>query len=536
MKHRLATLIAIWCAAASSPPSRPMSSAVTMNKLPSIITVTPIGRPVASRLRSIGPARAFEMREQAQRCESLRTPQVDEERDRLRPHHRGRREPEPARAEFRQSADAPRQRVAHRHQHDQAAEAEHHRRQRPMQAVAEIAHAQVQRQRGHAPADAVQERDRARPDFRRDAHRFQRDGTTLRKTNSTHAQHRRQPQRLAEQRARSRRDAPHRRVARPTAGRPSASPSAPSSAARTRPCPRRRPRACACRGGRRSRCRRNRSGRSTDGRGRGARRGLRWCAVPARTGAGGTSQGLDREGRRGDFRAPRTILAARRGSLMGSEMTNNSAAAPQADVPELRRAPARRALPRLRPAREGAGAPLQQHHRRLPGQRLQHRRAGVPHAVAVVRQARLFDAGVLRRPSHPLCQPGAPVRLPEHRDVLRGAVVGRLQRHEGRLQRRRRRGDREGDHRGGGQCAPRRGGQGTREGQARNPGHAGRERGPGRGDGGDQHAGRPPHQDAGGGREGRPRPAAAGRDLGRGRRTTKTSPSTANRGIRSRTR
>ena len=51
MKQRLATLIAIWCAAASSWPRRPISSAVTMNSPPSMATVTPIGRPVRSRSR-----------------------------------------------------------------------------------------------------------------------------------------------------------------------------------------------------------------------------------------------------------------------------------------------------------------------------------------------------------------------------------------------------------------------------------------------------------------------------------------------------
>ena len=45
---------------------------------------------------------------------------------------------------------------------------------------------EVQRQRRHAPADAVQERGRARADFRRDAHRFQRvRRSALRKPNST---------------------------------------------------------------------------------------------------------------------------------------------------------------------------------------------------------------------------------------------------------------------------------------------------------------------------------------------------------------
>ena len=48
MKHSAATLMAIWCAAADTAPSRAISSAVTMNRLPSISTVMPIGRPVRS--------------------------------------------------------------------------------------------------------------------------------------------------------------------------------------------------------------------------------------------------------------------------------------------------------------------------------------------------------------------------------------------------------------------------------------------------------------------------------------------------------
>jgi len=51
MKHSAATLMAIWCAATGTSPSRPMSSAVTMKRLPSMVTVTPIGSPVRSRPR-----------------------------------------------------------------------------------------------------------------------------------------------------------------------------------------------------------------------------------------------------------------------------------------------------------------------------------------------------------------------------------------------------------------------------------------------------------------------------------------------------
>ena len=51
MKQMVATLMAIWCAATGTSPSRPINSAVTMNRLPSMVTVTPIGRPVRSRSR-----------------------------------------------------------------------------------------------------------------------------------------------------------------------------------------------------------------------------------------------------------------------------------------------------------------------------------------------------------------------------------------------------------------------------------------------------------------------------------------------------
>ena len=49
MKHSWATLMAIWCALASTAPMRPISNAVTMNKPPSISTVIPMGRPVRSK-------------------------------------------------------------------------------------------------------------------------------------------------------------------------------------------------------------------------------------------------------------------------------------------------------------------------------------------------------------------------------------------------------------------------------------------------------------------------------------------------------
>ena len=59
MKHSVATLTAIWCAAADTPSSRPINSAAAMNKPPSISTVTPIGSPVASSSRIIGQCGRF---------------------------------------------------------------------------------------------------------------------------------------------------------------------------------------------------------------------------------------------------------------------------------------------------------------------------------------------------------------------------------------------------------------------------------------------------------------------------------------------
>ena len=54
MKQTLATVIAIWCAATSSAPSRPISKAVATNKPPSMKIATPIGSPSASRPRITG--------------------------------------------------------------------------------------------------------------------------------------------------------------------------------------------------------------------------------------------------------------------------------------------------------------------------------------------------------------------------------------------------------------------------------------------------------------------------------------------------
>ena len=48
MKHTEATLMAIWCAATAVAPMRAISSAVTMNRLPSMKIATPIGRPMRS--------------------------------------------------------------------------------------------------------------------------------------------------------------------------------------------------------------------------------------------------------------------------------------------------------------------------------------------------------------------------------------------------------------------------------------------------------------------------------------------------------
>ena len=71
MKHSADTLIAIWCAAAGTAPRRAISSAVTMNRLPSINTVTPMGRPVRKQLRDLGGTRRIEVGEQFQVGETL---------------------------------------------------------------------------------------------------------------------------------------------------------------------------------------------------------------------------------------------------------------------------------------------------------------------------------------------------------------------------------------------------------------------------------------------------------------------------------
>ena len=51
MKHSVATFSATWWAAAGTSPSRPISSAVAANSPPSMVTVTPIGRPLRSSSR-----------------------------------------------------------------------------------------------------------------------------------------------------------------------------------------------------------------------------------------------------------------------------------------------------------------------------------------------------------------------------------------------------------------------------------------------------------------------------------------------------
>ena len=75
MKHRLAMLIAIWCAATGTVPRRPISSAVTMNNPPSIATVTPIGRPLRSKATigaRFGPSKCENSASAANRFERAR--------------------------------------------------------------------------------------------------------------------------------------------------------------------------------------------------------------------------------------------------------------------------------------------------------------------------------------------------------------------------------------------------------------------------------------------------------------------------------
>jgi hypothetical protein len=83
MKHSADTLIAIWCAAAGTSPSRPISSAVAMNSPPSIVTVTPDRQAGAQEAADGRAVRAVVVIEELEVGKPLGAPQVRRERERL---------------------------------------------------------------------------------------------------------------------------------------------------------------------------------------------------------------------------------------------------------------------------------------------------------------------------------------------------------------------------------------------------------------------------------------------------------------------
>jgi hypothetical protein len=199
MKHRLATLIAIWCAGHATQAPHQQGGG---DEQPAFHRHGHADRQASAEQTTNGRAmRPIEVIEQLQIGEAFRARQIQGERQRLRPHHDRGGDAQTTRAELRKASHAVGHRIAQRHQHQQAAETEQHRRQCPVQTIAEVAHGQVQREPRHAPADAVQERDRARTDFRCDAHWFQCVNDEGEEREQHHSQHRRQPQALAEQRA-----------------------------------------------------------------------------------------------------------------------------------------------------------------------------------------------------------------------------------------------------------------------------------------------------------------------------------------------